>query len=479
MAELSNQDLAAEMSAVTAPDSAPPTPTPDAVAQTTATRQVTQLEFDWVYSSLLTAPTTATPTLAIANRKVAIPAIPQNEPDSELDQLDPTEIPSRQQLTEPLNRGNLATSPLTQTAADPFQRIQQLEQALDQCQTYIDELKQQLVEQQFLEEVLAKTEEAAHVQQQAINTLKHQLEQQEFVGAQLTELEATKLALQAALQNSELDAQVARDELAELRQAHQQWQTEQATVQQQFDALQTNLTQKETELIGLQSQLQQTEELTEQRQNQLSLIKARAQQLETDLRERQQNLRDLEARLQRSKEVVTAQQEIIDTLQSPMGSDASKNKLIQSISKTLLGAQNKIESLEAELSGQRISQAKLQHYSQELEENSRDHLKRIDTLEAQTAEMQEQILQQAQQASEYEAAVQHWKDRCLDAEESLVQLKSVVEQMVNERHPSELELATQSSGSDSSYTAESARLLKGLKLDLPGFLHLRRTNSRS
>ena len=54
-------------------------------------------------------------------------------------------------------------------------RIKQLESALKQCQTYINELKSLLSDQELLESQLASTEEYAHIQQKAIAALREQL----------------------------------------------------------------------------------------------------------------------------------------------------------------------------------------------------------------------------------------------------------------------------------------------------------------
>ncbi|NJN23821.1 MAG: hypothetical protein HC810_04730 [Acaryochloridaceae cyanobacterium RL_2_7] len=61
----------------------------------------------------------------------------------------------------------------------PLKRIRQLEGALDQCQGYIQELKQALSDQEFLETQLASTEEYSHIQQKAIAALRDQLFQKQ------------------------------------------------------------------------------------------------------------------------------------------------------------------------------------------------------------------------------------------------------------------------------------------------------------
>jgi chromosome segregation ATPase len=74
-------------------------------------------------------------------------------------------------------------------------------------------------------------------------------------------------------------------------------------------------------------------------------------------------------------------------------------------------AQAQLEDLETERVRQISIQTLLQHANRELEQEREQQQTRIANLERQTADLQEQILQQAQQATEYETAVQHWKDR--------------------------------------------------------------------
>lgn len=70
------------------------------------------------------------------------------------------------------------------------------------------------------------------------------------------------------------------------------------------------------------------------------------------------------------------------------------------------------ESLEEQASHHARMQATLQQQCRELEVEYDRQQTRIQELEHQLVELQEQILHQAQQAREYEAAVRHWKHRC-------------------------------------------------------------------
>lgn len=370
--------------------------------------------------------------------------------------------PPLQTEPEPEDRGN---------ELDQSERIQILEQALDQCQLYIHELKAQLVEQQFLETVLAQTEEAAQIQQQAIATLKQQLTQQAVLEAQLIELEQEKVTLQKTLAGAEA---LAQSHLIELQSLQQQSFSQ----QEQMIQLQDQLTQRDENMLQLQTQLQEAESRATDQSDLVIQLQSQLSDLEATLREHEQAGDDLEMRLQRTKEVITAQQGIISALQQAQGSDSEKNKVIQGMSRSLLQSQNKLAILEGETAQQRLLQAQLQHYSQELESQTLSQQKRMTQLEQQVAEMQEQILQQAQQCREYETAVQHWKDRYLTAEQSITQLKTVLQQLLTDRQLSELLLTPQSApiseGTLATISSESIRLLKGLKLDLPAFLAGRR-----
>jgi chromosome segregation ATPase len=308
------------------------------------------------------------------------------------------------------------------------ERIRDLEQAVDQCQVYIQELKDQLANQEFLEAQLAATEETSQIQQQAIATLKAKLMAQESQAAQLDRVLQQNQSLEAKLLEQEVRAQA-----------------------------------QQVEIEHLQGQLNQDQQ---------------------DLSDRQTLITDLETKLHRTKEALVGQQDVISALQKAQGPDSEKNRVIQGLSKNLLSIQSKFEALETEYSSQLMLQAKLQHSCQELEGQRGLYQDRIQQLELQVAEMQEQILQQAKQASEYEAAVQHWKDNCQYAEQSVLQLKSVLEQILTDRNFLELMTASRDDGESNSEApgilessdSVSSRFLRHLKIDLPAFLNLKRSH---
>ncbi len=350
------------------------------------------------------------------------------------------------------------------------ERIHHLEQAIDQCQVYINELKLQLVNQQFLKDQLAATEEISHIQQQAITALKAQLADLQGVAWQ----EAT-LADQHAVEARQVELEQLKEQFDQEQAAAQ---AERKQLEQQVAQLQTLLEAKQQQAQALEFQEAAAQRLAANLIDQFETAQKNIELLHSHLSDRQVTVIDLESQLQRSQAAFAAQQEVLIALQQTQIPKSEKNQVIQGLSRKLLNAHTKIEALETEFSSQLMLQAKLQHSCQELEGQRDRDQNRNAQLEAQVAEMQEQILMQAQQASEYEAAVQHWKDQCLCAEHSVLQLKAVLEQLLKERHFSELGTISSSSETDTesgltvSHSSESepVSFLKSLKLDLPSFL---------
>jgi hypothetical protein len=89
-------------------------------------------------------------------------------------------------------------------------------------------------------------------------------------------------------------------------------------------------------------------------------------------------------------------------------------------------AQEQLAGLEAELAKQMQTQALLQQACLELESARAGQQARLSELEQQSVEMQEQILSQAQQASEDETAIQHWKDRAAQGQAEATQLRALL-----------------------------------------------------
>jgi len=287
-------------------------------------------------------------------------------------------------------------------------RIKQLEQALYQCQLYIDELKQQLVDQAFLEEQLAATESFSHIQKQAIETLKSQAAQQQPLQI---ELEGLKQQIQSMqIQSMEAEA-IARDK-----------ETEVSTLKLQILRTQSELDRAQDKTAQFAAQLEALQSSMVQETQQRIISQKTAERLRTESRNRDAGMRSLEERLERAESMLQQREEIIVALKSANKPYSEKDQCIQGLSATLLKAQRQITELESELSNQSILQAQLQHTTHELESDAKTTQSRSDQLEKQVNDLQEQVLRQAQQASEYETAIQHWKTRSVESEEWAAQV---------------------------------------------------------
>lgn len=196
-------------------------------------------------------------------------------------------------------------------------RIHQLEQALDQALSYVEDLRQQVQDQQRLEEQLATTEEYANVQQQAIVRLKQRLAEQaaeRVAPTQPTPPDAEPFMPAATTKHS-----IAR-----------------------------------------------------------------------------------------------------------LDSYSLSSEFAGDLAKVIAAAQAHIESLSTEIEERTTFQARLQHTCQEIM-TERDQLcNRMATIEQQNAELQEQILKQMKQISDYETGLRHWKERYMATQQQFNQLKQVL-----------------------------------------------------
>lgn len=226
-------------------------------------------------------------------------------------------------------------------------RVQQLEQALDQALVCLAELRLRLQEQQQLEMQLADTERYASMQQQAIGRLKLQLNEQQ----QMLEMQ----------QRETQQRDQAIQELLITIESMTQFQ------QQQGERLRSRLVQDQQEV-----------------QSHRSRLGKQLQGLQAVLALRQQRVVELEAETLASRRLSARLQQQLETA----------HRQIQG-----LVAQR--QPVEPDWCGPELLPVNQQLVDQLL----------VDRLERQVAEMQEQILQQAQQEAEYETAVQYWKDR--------------------------------------------------------------------
>ena len=131
-------------------------------------------------------------------------------------------------------------------------------------------------------------------------------------------------------------------------------------------------------------------------------------------------------------------------------------------------------TLEAELAKHLQTQAFLQQACTEMEHDRDLDQRRILELGNQSAEMQEQILRQAQQSSEYEAAIQHWKDRFYQLQNQMLSILELYDQLsepIPEAIANLLDSLPQPTVSEQ---RQSLRRALPRRSDLPEFLQRRR-----
>jgi chromosome segregation ATPase len=307
------------------------------------------------------------------------------------------------------------------------ERICQLEQALDQSQSSLKELQLQLVGQQFLENQLAATESIANIQQRAIVQLQHQLEQrQQQLEAQraeigdrdrmLTELLTTmkQLANTQQLELDRLKNQIAHN-LANAR-------INQSQLQQQLLHCQQTINHQQRQLQGLDLNPDQANPIYAEgglvgEAVELAVCTSAQQTLEF-----QTALEQLETDLQIAQIALQEQQRVIEHFQQ------YRTGVMAELADRPIEVNRPTEA-ERAMGAEQPTDVKTAHFRiEELQTHCDQQQIRITELEQQTAEMQEQILRQAKQASEYETAVQHWKDRFFARRDQILTLKDRLEQ---------------------------------------------------
>ena len=359
------------------------------------------------------------------------------------------------------------------------ERIRQLEQALDQSLASLDELRLQIVDQQLLEKQLATTEEISNIQQQAIARLKLQLaQQQQALETQLTETQARDHTLQELLTTLELLTHGQQTELEQLRaqitQDRREVQAYQHQLEQQLADLQFAFSTQQQRSTEIESQSLSAHVLAESLEQRLEQAQTQVRDLSQNLSDRQVALDQLETELRQAHTALQEQQALIDTLLQQVRTPSPTTAVSPD------SASGRVKSEESDqLLKLSTTHAMLQHACQELEEERDRQTARIVELENQTADMQEQILRQAQQAIEYEAAVQHWKDRYFTHQSQVLRLKELLEALPDPS-PELLDVlgtlqATVFDPEPSSPTLRTALPAdNGPKIDLPDFLVRRR-----
>ena len=131
-------------------------------------------------------------------------------------------------------------------------------------------------------------------------------------------------------------------------------------------------------------------------------------------------------------------------------------------------------TLEAELAKHLQTQAFLQQACTEMEHDRDLDQHRILELGNQSAEMQEQILRQAQQYSEYEAAIQHWKDRFYQLQNQMLSILELYDQLSEPIPDAIANLLDSLPQPTVSEQMQSLRRALPRRSDLPEFLQRRR-----
>ncbi len=313
-----------------------------------------------------------TPELSASESLLPLEASPPNSSPLQ-SAFDPALLP--EQLLDDLTQ----SMELIQHQAD---RIAQLERALDQTLIQVQDVRSQLVRQEWIEEQLAATEEFANVQQQAILHLKGR------IAGRSDELEVPDLKQKTPGKPEPVATPSARLEVRYVQ------------AQQQIQAL-------------------------------------------------SQKLRE-------------------DSIQSavlPEMTDAEREEAWW---------REQLTGLEAELAKHLQTQAFLQQACSEMEQDREQNQRRILELENQFAEMQEQILRQAQQASEYETAIQHWKDRFYQLQNQMLSILELYDQLSEPIPDAIAAHLAQLPQPTPSEQMQSLRRALPRRSDLPEFLQRRR-----
>jgi len=151
------------------------------------------------------------------------------------------------------------------------------------------------------------------------------------------------------------------------------------------------------------------------------------------------------------------QQDLIINLETALIELAQNSKIVQKLqSQSTKGKQR----LEPQIDKHLSLQATLQQLIKNLELDYANSQKRVKSLEYEVTELQEQILKQVGQGTEHEAAIQHWKEKCIIHQNHAIQLSNALERLLDGRD------SPQASGEPPSAINE-ANLLK---VDLPPFV---------
>lgn len=326
-------------------------------------------------------------------------------------------------------------------------RIYHLEQALDQALLYLDELRLKIRDQGILETQLATTEEYASIQRQAIAQLKMQLERQQ----QAIEMYRAGMGDRDQVFSKLLERinTLAHDHTTTLEHFQHRLDTDRLETASHYSRLDTTIKELQTELENRQRQILTLEA-------EALAAHSRAVELEMQLNAAQHRIRELYTRIEEySSQCLPADRSEADRSEAEMGAIAPLEKGAVVLPEPPQpsevfpawnnGAEQqrsdqgqssvwalRVQELEAQVQQQTRQLAKLQQRNQEIEAERDRHYSRMSELDVQTAEMQEQILKQVQDAREYEAAIQHWKDRYALSQQHMRHVHEVLQRVLPE-----------------------------------------------
>jgi chromosome segregation ATPase len=133
------------------------------------------------------------------------------------------------------------------------ERIRNLEEALEETVTSLDDARSRLAEQEYVEQHLATTEETANVQQQAILLLKHQISQKDY---QLSQKDmAFNQLLMARKSAEQRDQELLEAEMAQQMQLQALLQQACQELEQEREIHQARIVELEEQSATMQEQI--------------------------------------------------------------------------------------------------------------------------------------------------------------------------------------------------------------------------------
>jgi chromosome segregation ATPase len=193
-----------------------------------------------------------------------------------------------------------------------------------------------------------------------------------------------------------------------------------------------------------------------------------------DARSRLAEQEYVEVHLATTEETANVQQQAIHHLKHQLSTKdyqlSQKDMAFNQLLTTRQSAEQRDhEMLESELAQQMQAQVLLHQACQELEQERETQQSRLSELESQNTTMQEQILSQAQQASEYQTAIQHLKDRYLHLQDQSLLLRKTLEESAV-KLPDEVKEILATLPDPNANKRRGIRPFQDLSVDLPSFL---------